>query len=248
MKFPKNMLVTLTHAGYKVPDGFEKNLHPDIKNNDFRLLKNFSDFGTNSLISQSIPAGQVLRTTFSRAFGDTNRAIDAEDFFRETDFNENHLFNRPLTTLEKEEFIEQIYGGYHNEIQKKIDTAKFDLLIDVHDTGNRLLAPLTKDDSDRNPPFCDICISNGDGETCSDELLSQFAELLTKHTGLTVQLNDPYKGGFVTRYYGEQISTIQVEFNRSLYMDERRQAIEPHLVAKLRDGLYHALCDLKEYI
>ena len=43
--------------------------------------------------------------------------------------------------------------------------------------------------------------------------------------GLTVELNDPYAGGFITRNYGKPskgIETIQIEINRSLYMNEEK--------------------------
>ena len=41
--------------------------------------------------------------------------------------------------------------------------------------------------------------------------------------GLKVEINNPYAGGYITRHYGNPligIETIQIEINRSLYMDE----------------------------
>jgi N-formylglutamate amidohydrolase len=43
--------------------------------------------------------------------------------------------------------------------------------------------------------------------------------------GLNVELNNPYAGGFITRNYGKPsqgIETIQIEINRSLYMNEEQ--------------------------
>jgi N-formylglutamate deformylase len=43
--------------------------------------------------------------------------------------------------------------------------------------------------------------------------------------GYAVSRNKPYAGGFITEHYGNPaagLHAIQLEFNRALYMDERR--------------------------
>ena len=42
--------------------------------------------------------------------------------------------------------------------------------------------------------------------------------------GFSVKRNNPYSGGFITQHYGkpyESVHAIQIEINRSLYMDEK---------------------------
>ena len=42
---------------------------------------------------------------------------------------------------------------------------------------------------------------------------------------LTVRRNNPYAGGFITSHYGkpyENVHSLQIEINRSLYMDEAK--------------------------
>jgi N-formylglutamate deformylase len=64
------------------------------------------------------------------------------------------------------------------------------------------------------------------GTSCARPLL----ELVVSHfkaAGLSVAVDDPYKGGNITAHYGrpkDKIHTIQIELNRDLYMDERRCA------------------------
>lgn len=248
MQFPKNILLTVTHAGYEMPQDFRARLSLEFGYNDYRLLKNFSDFATAQLVSQSIPKNQVIMAEFSRALGDPNRSLEADDLFRETDFNGNALWKKPLTRHIKEELLEEYYAVYHDIIQKKIDTGMIDILIDIHDTGNLLLAPLKENDTKREPAFPQICISNGNGETCDDSLLDSFAELLEKHTGLTVSKNAPFQGGYVTRTYGQQINAIQVEFGRFLYMDEATQEVDEQKVSELRNGLTKALVEFGDYV
>jgi N-formylglutamate deformylase len=41
--------------------------------------------------------------------------------------------------------------------------------------------------------------------------------------GFSVRRNDPYAGGYITRHYGrprENVHALQIEINRTLYMDE----------------------------
>ena len=57
---------------------------------------------------------------------------------------------------------------------------------------------------------------------------------MTRHfeaAGLSVAVNDPYKGGYITTHHGrpaDGIHAIQLELRRDLYMDEDRFVqIEP---------------------
>ena len=67
--------------------------------------------------------------------------------------------------------------------------------------------------------------------------------------GYTVARNAPYAGGFTTCHYGrprEGAHTLQIEINRSLYMDEtaiRRKPFLAQLAADMRD-LVTALGDI----
>ena len=48
-------------------------------------------------------------------------------------------------------------------------------------------------------------------------------EILTQ-AGFSVKRNNPYAGGFITQHYGkpyESVHAIQIEINRSLYMNEK---------------------------
>jgi N-formylglutamate amidohydrolase len=55
--------------------------------------------------------------------------------------------------------------------------------------------------------------------------------------GYSVRSNDPYKGGWITREYGEPDAgrhAIQIEVNRDLYMDEEYFEVKESGMAKLR--------------
>ena len=79
--------------------------------------------------------------------------------------------------------------------------------------------------------------------------LSTCAKISTRYNrfekfGLKVEINNPYAGGYITRHYGNPllgIETIQIEINRSLYMDETNLKIHKidylqKIFSKLKQG------------
>jgi N-formylglutamate deformylase len=91
------------------------------------------------------------------------------------------------------------------------------LLIDCHSMPS---ASGTRDDR----PRADIVIGDRYGTSCVP-LVAETAESLLRSLGYSVSRNKPYAGGFITEHYGNPsagLHAVQIEFNRALYMDERR--------------------------
>jgi len=68
----------------------------------------------------------------------------------------------------------------------------------------------------------DFVLGDRYGTSCSGELTRVAAEQL-KAQGYAVALNKPYAGGYITEHYGRPQAgqhALQVEINRSLYMNE----------------------------
>ena len=60
------------------------------------------------------------------------------------------------------------------------------------------------------------------GASC-DSKLTRFLREVLVGLGYEVQLNRPYAGGYITEHYGRPhrgLHALQVEVNRSLYLDE----------------------------
>jgi N-formylglutamate amidohydrolase len=75
------------------------------------------------------------------------------------------------------------------------------------------------------PPFC---LSNADG-TCPDEWLHQLASCLRETSGLTVAINDPFKGGFIIRSHSRELPWVQLELSRGPFVsnvEKRRIVLE----------------------
>ena len=91
-----------------------------------------------------------------------------------------------------------------------------------------------------NPP--DFVLGDAHGTACAPRATRLVEEVLLG-LGYRVRRNDPYAGGYVTRHYGrprDAVHALQIEINRSLYMDEK--TLEPH------SGFVRLTVELAEFI
>lgn len=67
----------------------------------------------------------------------------------------------------------------------------------------------------------EIYLGDRDGATCGAWLIERLAGAFAAE-GMGVSVNDPYKGGYITDYYGrmEGVEAIQIEMAQRVYMDE----------------------------
>jgi N-formylglutamate amidohydrolase len=91
----------------------------------------------------------------------------------------------------------------------------------------------------------DIVLGDNHGESCAAALV-ECAEQWLIAQGLRVLRNQPYAGGFTTQRYGRPSlgrHALQIEINRSLYMDEARHQELPTLA-----GMEQLMAGLLEQI
>ena len=94
----------------------------------------------------------------------------------------------------------------------------------------------------------DMVLGDRFGSTCSGALTDLVERQLTG-MGYTVARNAPYAGGYTTEAYGRPIDgvhALQIEINRSLYLDETLLAPKPGFERLARDleGVFAALTAL----
>ncbi|MHB2263746.1 N-formylglutamate amidohydrolase [Aliihoeflea sp. PC F10.4] len=141
--------------------------------------------------------------------------------------------------------IEGIYKPYHDQLRALIGATYkafgMAVLVDCHS----MPASIRLAESRIRPDFI---IGDRYGMSCMSDL-SETAIAYLAGCGYTVAHNKPYAGGFITEHYGRPargIHAIQIEINRSLYMDEDK--LLPHEgYDQLRrdiDGLAATLIDL----
>lgn len=92
---------------------------------------------------------------------------------------------------------------------------------------------------------CGVVLGDAFGTACSPRV-SSWMERRLRLLGFPVRRNDPYAGGYITRHYGrprEGVHTLQVEINRSLYMDEATLERAPGF-GGVQDKLDRLIADL----
>ena len=245
-EFPSNILIMDTHGSREFPHFVKQYIHKDF--NDI-LIRNYSDYGTRFL-TKDIPSNHLVYPKYSRLIGDPNRDPNASDFIRTEDFGGNQIwtdkFELELKNKQdywKNRFAQLSVMPYLEQIFKHIEFLltfpenknKPIILIDLHDTSNRILE---KRGSHKRSQFTmpTAIISNGENSTSPDFMIEIFQKILLKSFYETdekqVLINEIYLGGHITRFFGDphndkikllnknsnKIYTIQLELDRDLYL------------------------------
>jgi formiminoglutamase len=68
-----------------------------------------------------------------------------------------------------------------------------------------------------------VCLSNVNGASCPDRLLKLLADCLQETLECDIALNDPFRGGFITRSHAGELPWIQLELSRAPFLDEQEK-------------------------
>jgi N-formylglutamate amidohydrolase len=137
--------------------------------------------------------------------------------------NDREIYAGKLRYAEAERRIETCYRPYHRALaQLMLETReRFGgcLLIDCHSMPS--VGGMSERDVGR--ARVDFVLGDCFGASCADAVTAAV-ETQLRNEGANVRRNNPYSGGFVTQHYGrpaEGIHVLQIEINRSIYMDEQ---------------------------
>ena len=243
-KNPDNpILITVPHAGNIYPDLFIKNLKINLCE-----VRRIEDYQSNKILDQiDEQMADIIIAQCSRAVVDLNRSRNAIDHSMFTQVFEhepvsekqmikyglgvfpNKIFGKtilksPLPFSYAIHMLEQYYDPFHKSLNKQImylnNTFGFCYHIDLHTMPSKALLDFKKEP--------DIVLGDNFGKSCSIELISYFQNVFQEN-GFTVEVNNPYAGGFITRNYGNPskgVHTIQIEINRKIYMDENKLSLK----------------------
>jgi N-formylglutamate amidohydrolase len=142
--------------------------------------------------------------------------------------NDREIYGRKLPFAEAEQRIARCYRPYHQALASLMQETRERfggcLLIDCHSmpsVGGPLVGSLGERDLGR--ARVDFVLGDCFGASCADAVTAA-AETHLRKEGAHVRRNNPYSGGYVTQHYGrptEGIHVLQIEINRSIYMDEQ---------------------------
>ncbi len=136
--------------------------------------------------------------------------------------SDSQTLRKRMTKVQRNTLLEQYYLPYRqaieDEVDKLLETYGNCLIVDCHSFSSLPLAF----EPDQDPDRPDICIGTDSFHTPPS--LVRKAEKCFKADGFSVKLNKPYSGTYVPLKHFEKdkrVSSILVEVNRKLYMEER---------------------------
>jgi N-formylglutamate amidohydrolase len=263
------LVLSSPHSGDRYPTAFlaASRLDP-------LMLRRSEDSFVDELFGAAPTIGApLLRALFPRAYVDANREpyeLDPSMFEdRLPDYantrsprvaaglgtiprivaNGADIYRRKLAFADALSRLRDHYWPYHEALSALIEATRsqfgYCLLIDCHSM------PSTRKKGMRNAmPRVDVVLGDFHGSTCAG-VVADTASRTLKALGYCVAHNRPYAGGHVTRHYGRPargIHALQIEINRSLYMDEWqiRRGTSMSRIARDMQRLVTALATIDE--
>ncbi|WP_232365241.1 N-formylglutamate amidohydrolase [Lentilactobacillus fungorum] len=215
-QFP--IVIDLPHSGTFVTESMTNQLLPTavLANTDW-FLRELYDFLPQMGLT-------VIENNLSRYVIDPNRDSKAEVsgnyyhlIYEQNTFG-HQLYQTPLTSQEINHRIVHFYQPYHQQLQQLLadKLAVFDqvLLIDLHSFAEYTHPSVGK--------TADVVLGNNWGQTSSSALFCYFQTLFQSQS-YRVDNNFPFRGGYITRYYGDQpgIQALQIELRYNQYIQKR---------------------------
>ncbi len=132
------------------------------------------------------------------------------------------MYDRKLTAAEVEHRIDAFFAPYREEISARMAALheRFGIVVHINAHSMKSVGNAMNVDAGARRP--DVVVSDRLGATANPALTRWVADWF-RAQGLATQVNDPYKGGDLVASAGAPAHgrhSIQVEFNRALYMNE----------------------------
>jgi len=147
------------------------------------------------------------------------------------------IYAGKLRFADAESRIASLYRPYHNALAELLAATQerfgHYLLIDCHS-----MPSMSGPHERGGRPRVDFVLGDCHGAACHPVVIDTAQRLIVAK-GYSVARNAPYAGGFTTGNYGRPRDgghALQIEINRSLYMDERTISRKPFL-AQLADDM-----------
>lgn len=157
------------------------------------------------------------------------------------------LMPKPMSQALHQQLVETYYKGFHQQVQELIEKLKSPAVyhLDLHSMPSQGTAM----HNDPGEVRADIVVSDFHGKSACREFL-QLVQEAYQQQGFKVAYNWPYFGGGITQMYGHPEKgqhTLQVELNRSLYMNETTKQ-KSSSFAEVQTRLGNALSMIDEQV
>lgn len=249
------LLVSIPHMGTYVPPELAERLTPEareVHDTDWHLDRLYAfarDMGAS-----------ILMATHSRFFIDLNRSPEGTSLYPGQSvtglcpldtFDDTPLYANGAEPNEAEIAArrEAVWLPYHAQLAQELARIKVAhgtaMLWDAHS----IRSVLPRFFEGKLPDFN---LGTANGASCDAGLAEELLNIANTIPGHTAVLNGRFKGGYITRQYGQPsqgVHAIQLEMTQCSYMqeampfhylDERAQRVQPYLQRMLATVLAHA--------
>ena len=215
------LVVSVPHAGLRVPTEVAPvcALAPEEVAAD-------GDSGAAEIYAISGEVGAFVDTDVARAVVDLNRARDdrrADGVVKTHTCWNVGVWRRPLSQAEVEGLLDAYHAPYHERLRELGLSRKWLLGVDCHTMA--ATGPPVGPDPGSERPW--VCLSNGKG-TCPQEWIEGLKRCFQEQIDGPVKVNDPFRGGHITRSHAAEMPWIQIELSRAPYLsnnDKRRTVL-----------------------
>jgi N-formylglutamate deformylase len=221
-------IISIPHSGIFIPYF--------VKNN-YKIDKSMligTDIFTDKLYN--IKNGIIIKTNLNIYILNMNRfkkgsnkkslslSMQQDPFHEPSLTTEKILLKEP--SLDQKNILMKYYKEYHQLIIDNINELKkqhgYALLFDCHSMNS--IGLTNSPDSEKKRP--DFTIGTLNKSSANEKIIEYFLKKLKNETtkfNYSIKIDDPFKGGAITRLYGipnQNIHTLQIEIKKKLYMDE----------------------------
>ncbi|MEX1001866.1 MAG: N-formylglutamate amidohydrolase [Crocinitomicaceae bacterium] len=237
------IILSIPHSGTEFPDEVKDHYLPEqlqsLDDTDW-FLHDLYHFAPSMGIT-------VIHAKYSRWLIDLNRDPASKPLYEDgriitgltpkQDFKGNPIYKTDCEPDQKEvdRRIELYYKPYYKKVRELLEARKEKfgkaLLWDAHSIRQHV-------PTIRKTPFPEMILGNNDGKTADKKYIDITLKNLSE--GYQLSHNDPFKGGHITRYFGDpenQIHALQLERNKNLYMDDAERKFDEKKANRMREVL-----------
>ncbi len=239
------LVVSVPHDGVHIPDDIRTRMTPSgiaVPDTDWHVAELYDfarDLGASMLVAN-----------YSRYVVDLNRSADNAVLYpgqvatglcpEQTFAGENIYVQGGVSDGERAERVERYWRPYHEQLASMLEAKReahgFALLWDAHSIPS--VVPRLFDGE-----LPELNIGTNDGASCAAKRQSKVVEA-AEAGPFSVVVNGRFKGGYITRYYGDPdagIHAVQLEIAQRAYMDEASAVFDAGKAARLRQILQRML-------
>lgn len=249
------LLISMPHAGTYVPPALaerftEEARHvPDTDWHMERLYAFAKDIGASILVA-----------THSRYVVDLNRPPDGASLYPGQSvtglcpvdtFDDTPIYAQGDVPDEAEiaSRREAVWAPYHAQLRTELDRIRALHGVAVLWDAHSIRSVLPRFFEGKLP---DLNLGTADGASCAPELAAELLQIAKAAQGYTAVLNGRFKGGYITRHYGQPgqgVHAVQLEMTQCSYMQEAlpfdylpavAAGVQPHLERMLQAALAFA--------